>query len=79
MGGKEEEKNIKKTAQSYLPLIQVANTIAYAPVVMWMSAAKQQREGGEHGWREGGLMRVEERAGWREEGASGENAVMTGQ
>lgn len=33
---------------------------------------------------EGGLVRAEERAGWmqeggREEGASGENAVMTGQ
>lgn len=44
---------IKKTAQSFLLQIQVAKAIAYAPVVMWMSAAKQQREGGEHGWREG--------------------------
>lgn len=54
--------------------------IAYAPVVMWMVA---EREGGEHRWREGAvMMRAEEREKdgcGREEGASGENAVMPGQ
>lgn len=33
--------------------VQIANAIAYAPVVMRMAAAKREREGGEHRWREG--------------------------
>lgn len=34
--------------------VQIANAIAYAPVVMWIATAKQEREGVAHRWREGG-------------------------
>lgn len=43
-------KNVKETPKKYrafLLLVQIANAIAYAPVVMWMATAKREREGGE--------------------------------
>lgn len=50
--GKKKKKKPKEQ-RAFLLQVQIANAVAYAPVVMWMAAAKQEREGGERRWREG--------------------------
>lgn len=47
------EKNLKQQHRAFLLQVQIANAIAYASVVMWMAAAKQEREGDENRGREG--------------------------
>lgn len=47
---------------------------AEAPVVMWKAAVNQEREVKTDGGRND--ERAKRGAGWREEGASGENVVM---
>lgn len=83
MGGSDGERKLsekKEEKKCFFPLqVQIANAIANAPVVMGRATAKHEREGGEHRWREGDESGGEQDGWRREEGISGENAVMPDQ
>lgn len=70
-GGKDEEEEnvlkINKTKSFSLLHDQIANAIAYVPVVKSDVDSQQEREGAEHRWRNWG-MREEGRAGWMDAG-----------
>lgn len=73
MRGRNKKDKTKDESRALL-LFSAANANAEAPVVMWKAAVNQEREVKTDGGRND--ERAKRGAGWREEGASGENVVM---